>query len=273
MKTIFRSILFIAALYLFNQCDRDDPDLNINIPDNNFLNALIDLGVDTDGDRKISNSEAEVITYLDVTNKNISELSGIENFINLDTLICIGNQLKKLDVSKNTSLISLICSENHISLLNISNNTSLKELWCRENLLLNIDVSNNPILQEMYCHDNQLKNLDISRNNALEILVCDKNLLTELNVSNNPHLKQLWCRYNTINDLDVSNNPDLVILNCQNTNLEYLDISKNISLHYVYINQITTLQKVCVWEMPFPPAGVYIDTTNSPNLYFTTDCN
>jgi len=33
-----------------------------------------------------------------------------------------------------------------------------------------------------------------------------------------------------------------------------------------------TLFKVCVWEMPFPPSGISIDTTNSPNVYFTTDC-
>jgi len=34
-----------------------------------------------------------------------------------------------------------------------------------------------------------------------------------------------------------------------------------------------SLNKVCVWEMPFPPAGVSVSTTDSPNIYFTTDCN
>jgi len=34
-----------------------------------------------------------------------------------------------------------------------------------------------------------------------------------------------------------------------------------------------SLYKVCVWEMPFPPANVSVDTTGSPNVYFTTDCN
>ena len=28
---------------------------------------------------------------------------------------------------------------------------------------------------------------------------------------------------------------------------------------------------VRVWEVPFPPAGVAIDTEGSPNIYFTTD--
>jgi len=33
-----------------------------------------------------------------------------------------------------------------------------------------------------------------------------------------------------------------------------------------------TLGQVCVWTMPFPPAGVIIETTGSPNLNFTTEC-
>jgi hypothetical protein len=34
-----------------------------------------------------------------------------------------------------------------------------------------------------------------------------------------------------------------------------------------------TIQKVCVWTLPFPPDGLYISSDGSPNVYFTTDCN
>ncbi len=34
-----------------------------------------------------------------------------------------------------------------------------------------------------------------------------------------------------------------------------------------------SLGQVCVWDIPFPPAGVDVDTTDSPNVYFTTDCS
>jgi len=44
-------------------------------------------------------------------------------------------------------------------------------------------------------------------------------------------------------------------------------------LDNVYIKDMPSLYKVCVWEIPFPPDGVYIYATNSPNVYFTTDCN
>jgi hypothetical protein len=34
-----------------------------------------------------------------------------------------------------------------------------------------------------------------------------------------------------------------------------------------------SLNKVCVWTIPFPPAGASADTTGSPNVYFTMNCN
>jgi hypothetical protein len=33
------------------------------------------------------------------------------------------------------------------------------------------------------------------------------------------------------------------------------------------------LFKVCVWEMPFPPASIQVVIEGSPNAYFTTDCS
>lgn len=33
------------------------------------------------------------------------------------------------------------------------------------------------------------------------------------------------------------------------------------------------LVSVCVWELPFPPVGVEIDTVGSPNIEFKTNCS
>jgi len=51
-----------------------------------------------------------------------------------------------------------------------------------------------------------------------------------------------------------------------------LDVSNNTALNWLNLNDMPSLNKVCVWEMPFPPDEVDVDVTNSPNVLFTTDC-
>jgi len=90
---------------------------NVDIPDAKFLLTLIEQGVDTDGDSLISYAEAEGISSLNVQNKKISNLAGIEAFVNLITLNCTSNQLTSLDISKNTSLKVLLCFLNQLGTL------------------------------------------------------------------------------------------------------------------------------------------------------------
>ncbi len=60
MKTLILSaFMILSAYFAYAQ--------NINIPDTAFLHALIVNGVDISGDSLISYSEAEEITYLDVS--------------------------------------------------------------------------------------------------------------------------------------------------------------------------------------------------------------
>mgnify|MGYP003315903355 CR=1 FL=1 len=45
------------------------------------------------------------ITYLSMTNQNISDLTGIENFINLESLYLMGNNLSTINISNNSITI------------------------------------------------------------------------------------------------------------------------------------------------------------------------
>jgi hypothetical protein len=56
MKVIIRYRLFIIAFILVISCEKEEPLVIIN--DSNLHNALIELGIDTDGDGKISYTEA-----------------------------------------------------------------------------------------------------------------------------------------------------------------------------------------------------------------------
>ena len=127
MKTTAKILLLLlVSAVLFIQCEKEVP--HIKIPDNHFQNALIEAGIDTDGDGQISHMEAEAVTSLRVSGDSITDLTGIEKFINLDTLICSSNRLTSLDVSQINSLVYLGCSHNDLTSLDVSNNTLLRYL-------------------------------------------------------------------------------------------------------------------------------------------------
>ncbi|MFC2152527.1 hypothetical protein ACFLSE_08370 [Bacteroidota bacterium] len=216
--------LILTLLLIATGCEEEDSD-PVNIPDTNFLAALIEKGVDTNGDGLISPDEAELITSLDVNGAAISDLTGIESFVSLKYLYCNGNQLSSLDVSNNTELQCLYCNNNQLTNLDVTSNINLTML----------EGASGPgtslTLPGLDCSNNQLTSLDISNNTNLVSFSCSDNLLTNLDISNNT----------LITDINLSDNPNLA--------------------------------KVCVWVIPFPPSGVEVDTTNSSNVYFTTDCS
>ena len=92
MKAILKTLLFLLTVVILSQCEKENPQ--VTIPNNNFLNALIELGVDTNGDGIISPDEAEVITSLNVSEDSISNLTGIEAFVNLKQRIVVNKLLK-----------------------------------------------------------------------------------------------------------------------------------------------------------------------------------
>ena len=94
---------------LITGCDKNDPPVMVEIPDEAFLNALIEQGVDANGDGEICQCEAEEIISLDVSGKNIADMTAIEVFVNLNSLSCQNNQISSLDLSGNASLIHLRC--------------------------------------------------------------------------------------------------------------------------------------------------------------------
>jgi Leucine-rich repeat (LRR) protein len=237
---------------MFTRCDKDThrEDL-IYIPDHAFREALIEVGVDSDMDGNISKTEAAGTDKLYVPNRQISDLTGIGYFINLKELGCGENLLTTLDVSKNKLLEILELSRNHIT---------------------DLDISHNPELIELWCDDNSISQLDMSKQIHLKFLSCNGNQLIELNVVQNEALQYLWIGGNPIISLHLSGLRSLNSLNCSGNLLSTLDLSHNSELTAIYLFSMPDLYEVCVWTEPFPPAGVYVVTDGSPNVYFTTNC-
>ena len=179
------------------------------VPDDQFEKALIDLSYDTGVlDDFVPTANINTVNSLFVNNKGIKDLRGIENFTALQSLHCINNQLKKINLKNNTNLITLVCATNQISDLSTFN-PSLQVLNINENGLSTIDVSSYTNLKTLYVAGNTITNIDLSANTALEDFRCfSNNNLTSLDLSGNTALTQLNCQFN----------PALTSLNLKNGN-------------------------------------------------------
>ena len=238
----------------------------VNIPDANFKAALLaNILINTNADAEIQCGEASIYNgALNVSNLSIADLTGIEAFIGIDTLICTDNSLTSLDVSANTSLIYLCFSNNQLSTIDLSSNTQLIEVCGQFNQLSAIDVSANTALKYLYLSSNQLSSLNVSANVALWYLSCSINNLSSLDVTNCIQLLELNCSNNQISSLDLSNNTDMYYVYCDNNLLTSIDLSSDTSLVILNCNN-NNLSNLNIQN------GNNIDlttfnATNNPNL-------
>ena len=122
--------------------------LKTYVPDDNFENYLEANGMG-DGiqlNDSINFWAIEMLINLDVSNQNISDLTGIEDFTVISSLDCSNNNLTNLDMSQNNYLQILDCSYNQLTSLIIIFNPlqpfqNYSSLYCNNNQLTSLDLS------------------------------------------------------------------------------------------------------------------------------------
>ncbi len=201
-----------------------------SIPDPNFEQALIDLGIDSDGqvNGSVATEDITPVTSLDVSSRNIQNLTGIEGFSNLEDLDCSSNLLQSLNLSNNVNLQSLICTGNQIDALSLRDNPELTYLGAGNNRIGGLNLSDNPKLEQVFLDENLLTTLNVKSNVNLKVLDCSANLLQTLNVTDNKLLEQLDFSSNSIPTIDLY----------ENFYLAYLDISDNPLTSIILFNLI-----------------------------------
>ncbi|MCP4310474.1 MAG: T9SS type A sorting domain-containing protein [Bacteroidetes bacterium] len=214
----------------------------VSIPDHKFLQALIKEKVDTNNDGIITYPEAEAVTKLNVF-RGISDMTGIEAFVNLDTLRCTENFITRLDVSNCHALRYLDCSENRLTSLDVSALTALEYLKCNGFTLTSLDVSGCSALKYLDCSNSQLTVLDVAGCKALQHLNCKYNQMIHLDVSANSALEYLICGRSQLTSLDVSACVNLQQIECQSSQLTSLDVSACVRLQHLdcYYNPLILL--------------------------------
>ena len=117
-----------------------------NFPDPDFR-TYVKAEFDKDNNNSLNDTERKTVTVINVKDKLMETLEGIEFFPNLKELDCSINQLSRLDVSQNTALEKLDCSTNQLASLNLSKNAKLKYLYCQQNELTSLDVSQTAVTE------------------------------------------------------------------------------------------------------------------------------
>ncbi|CAM1365667.1 exported hypothetical protein [Tenacibaculum sediminilitoris] len=178
-----------------------------SIPDSAFEQALIDLNIDSDGvvNGVVLTSDVSSVTNLNVKNKNIQDLTGIEDFTAIELLNVRSNKLTELDISNNLELITLHCGANSISRLDLTNNTKLENLIAELNDISKIIPNLLPAtLRSINLSGNEMSSLDLSNLKSLEALwLINCSNLQYLNLKNDNNIN--------ISAIDIRTNP---LLDC-----------------------------------------------------------
>ena len=246
-----------------------------NFPDPNFRKYI--KTYKAGGRDVLTVEEQRKVEIIEINNKGVSDLKGIEAFPNLKELNCGNNSIQKLDLRQNPELEKLICNKNQLTQLDLSKNPKIYYLKCSENQLEQLDVSHLKDLVNLDCSHNDLEQLDVRNCRFLETLYCSSNRLTELDadVTHKSRLVSVECQNNQLTTLILGENKGLKKLNCANNQLTRLNLNNMISLKDLncFNNQLTVLDVSDSPELTKLWLGnnhlTSLNLDNNPNLNFT----
>lgn len=200
----------------------------VNIPDANFKTYLVgNTAINTNGDTEIQCSEASTFTgTINCGNLNISNLTGIQEFVNLTELRCSNNQLTTVDVSGMSTLSIFRCGFNNITSINITGLTALDFLDCSDNsALTSVDLSGVPNLTFL-----QLLNTTV---NSLDVSSC-------------PSLSQVYVSGSPVGSLDFSLNVNLTEMEAYDSDLTSLNMANGTNTNIVYFSASGNPNLTCI---------------------------
>ncbi len=215
------------------------------IPDSNFEAALIFEGLDNVLDDSITTSIIDTLTTLDLEPFNIVDLTGIEDFSALKTLICRNNDIQQLNLNNNFYLEFLNCENNNLTQVLVNNCGYLKHLFAENNNLTGINIGQSPFLETLELSQNPLVSGNfVYLNTELKILRFSNCSLSSANVAFNINLEVFDISNNPLlTDLDVTMCTELTSLDAHGNSFTQLDLSNNSLLELLFVadNQLTSL--------------------------------
>jgi uncharacterized repeat protein (TIGR01451 family) len=236
MKKQLLRLLFLVTLFSGMRTDVDAQ--LVYIPDPNFRAYLNqNFGSCMVGDSIDPSCPAVLAAkYIDVSNRGIYDLSGIEVFLNDTVLECSNNQINWLPTLP-SSLKVLSCGQNQLTSLP-SLPSTLTYLYVPDNLISTLPTLPNSITT-LHCWENQIATLP-TLPSSLTYLYCYNNQLTSLPALPTS-LVELICNHNQITSLPTLP-ASLTWLICNNNQLTSIPaLPPSLSILRSYSNQLTFL--------------------------------
>jgi len=188
------------------------------IPDAAFEQALISLGIDTDGiiNGQVWTSDIADETDLSLFDFSITDLTGIEDFASLEDLGVEQMEITEINLSQNTSLTHLNITRVNLESLDITQNVNLISL------ILSLNC-------ESCLFSSTVSSLDVSQNTQLMAFYLVSDFITDIDVSNNPNIGFLRMeRMDALMDVNLKND--------NNQNLNFLRLRESPNLECVQVD-------------------------------------
>ena len=239
------------------------------IADVEFEKYLIEQGWDDVIDNYVLTSNIFSVEYINIQERNITSLNGIEDFENLKYLSAGRNNISGvIDFSLNTKLINVDIPNNPLievyfrnnsfleslglystftlEVLELSNSPNLIDLGVHDTKLKEIDLTNSPKIEHLRIWDSELSKLDLSNQNSLKYLYAYNifsNNSSSLILPETSALEMIWIDQNNIVNLDLSKNNNLKVVSCRDCQLEEITLPDSQSLYGLLVerNQLTSL--------------------------------
>lgn len=226
-----------------SNCEVESTTDEIVFFDGNLKSALFSYSptIDLDSNGRISKAEANKVFTLDISNKGICNLEGLQYFKYLNELYCDSNKIESIDfIEELYRLRRIDCSHNRITAdyQFILGSNGIEYVDCSHNLIERLIIKSIYELDTLNCSFNDMISLEIGddyeyfrnlqygryggylKDNygaSVEYLNCSNNKFTELGFST--------CNY--ISFLDGSNNELLRTLDISNVYIHSVNFDRN----------------------------------------------
>ncbi len=246
----------------------------VNIPDANFKLYLVTYsGADTNNDGEIQVTEATNFTGdMEPNGFNITDLTGIETFVNITHLDVGSNLLSTIDVSHNLALTHLDVALNNLSTIDVSLISGLTHLDVSANNLTTLNISTNPSLTYLDCFANINLNainqnvpnvgVNLTYNPALEYFDFRYTAFPNLAIYNHSSLAEIYCDNSPLlHSVTLVNLSALTIFSCDNSlifnSLDFVNLSalttlscSNTSIASIPTSQLPALEELICYDTP-----------------------